>query len=118
MVTAFSEIKPQHKPFSPEKAEFFANQLKNYDLTENFVVMNPNASQLAFERRWHFENFVKLINKIASSSNQKIVLIGSKNETNYVNLIHKLCNPSEKIVNLCGKLTLAELPFYYQNHTF
>ena len=62
-----SLIKQNNRDFI---AEFF-NRKK-------YIVINPNAGELALERRWPIEFFQKLIQKITIyESNLKIVLIGS-----------------------------------------
>lgn len=60
------------------------------DLPDNYIVINPNASDLRYERRWPAENFISLIRKIrAEKPELAIYLIGGKSESEYVHDIHK-----------------------------
>lgn len=72
------------------------------------VCINVNAGELAIERRWPAEYFVRLINRL-SAHDIKQVLIGDKESIRYVTRIISDLNTTANIVNLAGKTTLAEL---------
>jgi len=79
------------------------------DLT-NYIVVNPNASDLRIERRWPKESFIELINLInVQQDAPKIVLIGSKNESSYVSEISSHFMSNENVMDLSGKTTLDQL---------
>ncbi len=85
---------------------------KRFEISGDYIVVNPNASDLRIERRWPKENFVSLINKIAETDTaRKIVLIGSSSESNYVNEICSAINSCQQksIANTAGKLSIDEL---------
>lgn len=76
------------------------------------IVINVNASELRIERRWSAHNFISLIQKIVTDSDQNIVaLVGNKTEKCYVSDIYDKLDPSirEKVVDTSGKSNLNEL---------
>lgn len=89
---------------------------KTLDLIKtNYIVINPNASDLRLERRWGKENFRNLISQLVDKTNTyKIVVIGGKNEEKYVNHLLSKINNSE-IINTAGKTNLEELIAIIQN---
>lgn len=75
----------------------------------NYIVINPNASDLRIERRWSSENYNALSLWICEQfPNKKVVFIGSKSEQAYVD---EILNNSEhdNLINLAGKTTVDEL---------
>jgi len=81
---------------------FFKNEIPK-------IIINPNASKLAYERRLPKETFLKIINSISKNFNVNIIIIGSEEEINYVNEIYELVNEKNTVSNLCGRLTIKEL---------
>lgn len=74
------------------------------------IVINVNASDLRLERRWPINNFIELIKGIRESYvNQKIVLIGSKNEVEYVEQVSKCFIEDSMVEDVSGKTSLEEL---------
>jgi ADP-heptose:LPS heptosyltransferase len=73
------------------------------------VVVNPNASKLAYERRLPVRDFVKIIDHLTQVNKYEILLIGLKEEEDYVNFIYKSLSQKKKVQNLCGKLTVKKL---------
>ena len=135
MCKAFNSQKIIHELYSfavdTIKLKFL---LKNLEISGDYIVVNPNASDLRIERRWPQENFSELINKIVyqfrierrwpqenfselinkivyAYPENKIVLIGSSAESNYVNNILAGINPSlqKSIINTAGRLSIDEL---------
>lgn len=76
---------------------------------DEYIVVNPNASELRIERRWAGDKFKQLTEKILGKYPQKkVVFIGAPSESNYVAEI--LRNYSHKnLVNLAGKTSFDEL---------
>lgn len=75
----------------------------------NYMVINPNASDLRLERRWPAQKFILLIEKIVSEFPAcKIVLIGSKEEVEYVHTISSAFK-SANVIDTSGKLSLVNL---------
>lgn len=73
------------------------------------LVINPNASTIALERRWPMENFVRLIELILKEDLGYPVLIGSFEEREFVEEICSKIKSKNRILNLAGKLKLDEL---------
>jgi len=80
-----------------------------------YIVINPNASDLRLERRWPAENYILLISKILEQfPAYKIILIGSKDETDYVRSI-SFAFKNEKVIDTSGKLALVNLIYLIKN---
>ena len=79
-------------------------------LEPNYVVVNPNASDLLLERRWPMDKYVELIVALAARG-QQVVLVGAKSEAAYVGeIVAQLPTPARaRIVDTSGKLSLGEL---------
>ena len=76
----------------------------------NYSVINPNASDLRLERRWPAEYFIQLIQEIrVLKPDMLIVLIGNKQEANYVNEIAQHFLHDNRVIDSSGKLKLDEL---------
>lgn len=79
---------------------------------ELIVPVNVNASELCVERRWPRENFVELISHIVQKRNNlKIVLIGLKDDREYVENIYNLLSEQAKksVIDVSGDLDIEEL---------
>jgi ADP-heptose:LPS heptosyltransferase len=73
---------------------------------ENYVLINPNASDLRLERRWPSERVSELVKSLKSVYPElMIILIGDRNEAEYVSGIAK----DAGVMNSAGKLDLHEL---------
>ncbi|MCS7265494.1 MAG: glycosyltransferase family 9 protein [Armatimonadetes bacterium] len=83
-----------------------------FSLPRPFIVVNPNAGELALQRRWMPERFHQLIKQLLKTMpSMNFVLIGSKNEREYVNLVLSDLSSNQRIINLAGQLNLDELCF-------
>ena len=84
-----------------------------------YILINPNASDLRIERRWPAERFIEFINVISEVSPLKCVLIGSKDERSYVESIIQSVNPchSTKVISTAGELSIPELLCLIKNAT-
>lgn len=79
-------------------------------LPKNYYVINPNASDLRYERRWPKESFIALIQKLRSSNpNLELVLIGNKVESLYVAEIMNNFKEDDRVHDLSGKTNLNQL---------
>ncbi len=96
---------------SPEIYRLNSINLENsFFQNENYIVINPNASDLRLERRWEKSHFVDLIIRISLKYPElKIVLIGSKTEYEYTQSIKTQFQNKEQVVNLAGKTSIQEL---------
>ncbi len=115
-------------PSPPEFSSFdedSVDSLLKKNNGKNYVVININASELAYERRLPLDFFKLIIQNIKSGHpDYLIVLIGSKKEKEYVGkFISFVCdkniqtNPifDSKIIDLSGLLSLAELSVLLKN---
>lgn len=78
----------------------------------NYIVINPNASDLRIERRWPAAKYVELIRRLFSAlPDCHFVLIGNGAERPYVDSIFDQLdeNTGKRVLNLAGRLTLVEL---------
>lgn len=94
-------------------------EVNNKKLTKNeYIVINPNASDLRLERRWDRENYIALINLILKNfTNLDIFLIGSKAEQTYTQKISDEIN-NKRVVNTAGLTTIDDLIFLIKNAKF
>lgn len=80
-----------------------------------YIVINPNASDLRLERRWPAEKYILLIRKMREQfPAYKIILIGSKDESDYVSAISGNVK-DENIIDTSGRLSLVNLIYLIKN---
>ena len=71
--------------------------------SSNYLVINPNASDLRLERRWPAEYFIQLIQEIRVLKPEIfLVLIGNKQEANYVKEIAKHFQEDNHVIDSSG----------------
>lgn len=84
------------------------------------VVVNPNAGELALERRWPPTRFAALLNGLLGLTDAaerlsiapdsvRVVLIGSQDERAYVEDLRQRTRAPERIENLAGRLSFDGL---------
>jgi lipopolysaccharide heptosyltransferase II len=70
------------------------------------IVVNPNAGDMALERRWPADRVVALVDSLSAPGEWNLVLSGSTAERAYVqNLVDALARPAA-VVNLAGRVAL------------
>jgi ADP-heptose:LPS heptosyltransferase len=74
-----------------------------------YIVINPNASDLRFERRWPANSFIELISYLCQTTSNDILLIGSPNEVDYVRSISSAFLNNHSVQDLSGKTSIPEL---------
>lgn len=79
------------------------------DVTAPYIVINPNASKMAYERRLPAKYFVKMIDKLNAAGKDKLVLTGTQEEISYVSAIYEQLQSKEQVLDLTGKLNVNEL---------
>ena len=85
------------------------NLPENTKRDREYIVINPNASDLRLERKWGKENFIQLIESIQNNYPEfDILLVGSKIEEEYTSEITRSFS-SPRIINTAGKTTIDEL---------
>jgi ADP-heptose:LPS heptosyltransferase len=76
----------------------------------NYILVNPNASDLRLERRWPKENMVLLIKALTNHYlDSQIILIGDSNESHYVGEIAVQVGAKQNLLDSSGKFSLPEL---------
>jgi ADP-heptose:LPS heptosyltransferase len=104
---------------SPERGLIYLNELpeagqslkdKLPGLGQKYFVINPNASDLRLERRWPASSYLQLCSQLPQIYPQyKFVLIGNKQEKEYVSQISKMLRENTEIIDSSGLLNLEEL---------
>lgn len=109
-------IDPQNKALTPE-VEIAASArdevhalLEAHGIGEGFVVVNVNAGELAYERRWAPERFAELTGRLCKKWGLVAVFVGSPDEEEYVDSVVRAVRPGKgRVVSLAGQLTLDGL---------
>jgi len=87
----------------------------DFQLTGEYVVINPNASDLRIERRWPAPFFRAFIEQVLLEyPNIQLVLIGSNSEAAYVSEIAHGFD-SQRVINLAGKTSIRGLVHLIKN---
>jgi ADP-heptose:LPS heptosyltransferase len=96
---------------TPDAARTLGDKLAEagLGLGEPFVVLNPNAGELALERRWSVERFAQLADELLERFPGKVVVVGAPAERAYVaGMLAHLRTP-ERVIDLAGRTSLPEL---------
>jgi lipopolysaccharide heptosyltransferase II len=75
--------------------------------SDRLVLFNPNAGDLALERRWPPESFAALARQLAEDPGVRPVFIGAPAERDYVERIVE--DAGSRAVSLAGRLTIGGL---------
>jgi ADP-heptose:LPS heptosyltransferase len=87
----------------------FSGQIPQSLKRGQYIVINPNASDLRLERRWNPERFVGIAKKLLELNPEwTLVFVGSKAERTYTEGIVGEIN-STRVINLAGRTSLEEL---------
>lgn len=81
------------------------------DPRDGFAVLNPNAGELNFERRWPQPSFARLAQRLAREDGLPVILIGSRGERDYTEQVAAAARESglREPLNLAGDLSTGEL---------
>jgi len=97
-----------------EKAQSKIKELFNFEHL-GIIAINPNASDLRYERRWSRAGFASLARYFAKKG-YAIALVGASSEHDYVESIVKIMEDGEgKVRNVAGKFSLLEF-FAFLKH--
>jgi len=100
---------------------FIPDYINPYNLLEDriidtsykpFILIAPGS--IWNTKRFTIEGFTKICKYILENYNYNIIFTGTKDDESYINTIIKIIN-SEKITNLCNKLSIQELTTYIKN---
>lgn len=78
-------------------------------LGEPYLVLNPNAGELALERRWSVERFARLADELAGIFPGKLVTVGAPAERAYVQRMLDGVQARDRLIDLAGQTSLPEL---------
>src|SRR5262249_40893250 len=80
------------------------------ELADPYLVLNPNASDLLYERRWPADRFIGLLERLACEG-WRTVLIGDRSESRYVeSLVGRLSADARRsVIDTSGRLSLGDL---------
>lgn len=95
---------------SEEESERVCNRIATiFDFEhKGIIAINPNASDLRFERRWSRENFADVARHL-SSQGYALALVGASSEHAYVQgIIDLLGNDGARVRNVAGMFSLIE----------
>lgn len=105
-----------HRPLgqlraSPEAVASLGDKLAQGGLRlgEPFVVLNPNAGELALERRWSVERFARLADDLLAAFPGKVVAVGAPAEQAYVARMLAGVKARDRVIDLSGRTSLPEL---------
>lgn len=73
------------------------------------VVVNPNAGDMALERRWPAEQMAELLRQLCARGSLNVAVIGAPGEREYVETVVNAAGIDASIVNLAGRLDILEL---------
>ncbi len=90
-------------PLAPETRQPFLG------LDKEYIVINPNASDLRLERRWPSENFIALTERLLKDTPYTLVFVGSKQEKDYTNKVTGHFTGNNRVMNMAGSTSLDEV---------
>jgi len=73
------------------------------------VAVNPNAGDMALERRWPLERSAELLGRLCRERDVDVVLIGAPGERTFVDSVAAASGAPESLLNLAGRIDVAEL---------
>jgi lipopolysaccharide heptosyltransferase II len=76
---------------------------------EPIVVVNPNAGDMALERRWPTRHVTDLLADLTARCGVNVVLIGSPMEREYVESLVAESGLGARVISLAGETSIAEL---------
>lgn len=76
---------------------------------DRLILINPNASTIALERRWPPEHFSRLMEMLLQQNLGKLILIGAPDEQEFGEGLRKSLKIPDLVLNLAGKISLEEL---------
>lgn len=96
---------------TPEAALAVGNKLAvaGLGVGEPYLVLNPNAGELALERRWSVERFAELADELLATFGGKVVVVGAPAERAYVQGMLAATKTRERVIDLSGQTSLPEL---------
>jgi lipopolysaccharide heptosyltransferase II len=79
------------------------------------VVVNPNAGDMALERRWPAEKVAELLVHLASRRELNLVAIGAPAEREYVDSVIRAARLEGRVVNAAGRIDIPQLVALFEH---
>lgn len=93
--------------------------LKRLGVAGPFFVVNVNAGELAYERRWAPERYVALVSDLCAEYKATALFVGSPSEREYVNsVVERIAPGAGQAVNIAGELSLDGLGELFKQCSF
>jgi lipopolysaccharide heptosyltransferase II len=73
------------------------------------VAVNPNAGDMALERRWPEERMLDFLKGLCASEDANVVLTGGPSEREFVASLVEASGLGERLINLAGEIGIDEL---------
>lgn len=73
------------------------------------VAVNPNAGDMAIERRWPEARVVEFLTALCDARDVNVVLTGSSSERTYVDSLVDASDLADRVINFAGEISIAEL---------
>ncbi len=73
------------------------------------VAVNPNAGEMAVERRWPLERMADLLARLCDERDVNVALIGAPSEREYVASVARVSGAGERAIDLAGRVDVAGL---------
>ncbi len=96
-------------PVAPGAAQVIAARLADLPGDGPLVLVNPNASPVAYERRWPLERFAALLTALAQVPGIRLVLVGAPSEKAHVDQLMAALPPGLPVHPWAGTTTLPQL---------
>jgi lipopolysaccharide heptosyltransferase II len=73
------------------------------------VVVNPNAGDMAIERRWPLERAAELLGRLCGERELNVALIGAPSEREYVESVARASGAGDRLIDLAGRIDVPQL---------
>lgn len=108
------KCKDVYQELTPIRSEKMKIEGLPFSLSQPYIIINPNASDLREERRWPKEKYLAIIKHLLKTNEFALIIIGSKTEKKYVDeVLNGLTD--KNLFNLAGQTSIEELIALVQN---
>jgi ADP-heptose:LPS heptosyltransferase len=112
-VQRLSELQLVRPVVRSEDREAVDELLRGHKVVNRIMTVHVNASDLIIERRWPYENFIELINRVVSRHDIAVIFIGSQSEAGMVEeIMGRIKRPS--VLNFAAKLSIRQLAYLFE----
>jgi len=101
--------------FSESEKESLFRRLNFRPNGNPVAVLNVNASELCYERRWPADRFLRLAEHLRDRYRAQLVFIGAGSDAEYVAGVIDNLSSKNDLFNLSGRLTLRDLVIIFKS---